>query len=134
MRISLIIGLAFLVFGCNTLPQEEESNTSNEWAIGIFNYSQDPFGEFLVKRTDSNQIEYITGNELAVEFGIEWLNDSTYNLNYIKTINNPDSISLPEDIDALVKTCVITKETDSSYVEKATSNLNSQTNYTTIYR
>ncbi len=134
-KILLVFTLILLAFGCSRNEVKEVAEEPfNQWKEGSFYYQQDPFGTFLISRTDSNQIETITQYDLIVDFAIEWLTDTSYNLTFKQVLNNPESIALPQDIDSLVKTCYITQETDSSYVEEATSNLNDLKNYTTIQR
>ena len=127
----------FLGISCSNINNEEEQvqvSANEVWKTGKYFYVDSLFGKFLVKRQDSIQLEYLKMHQLEVQFKINWLNDSTYTLAFDEVRKNPKEISLPHDLDSLVKTCTITLQTDTSYVEKATSNLNDELILTTMYR
>jgi hypothetical protein len=118
---------------CNDGNQKQTITTDSRltsWKTGRFYYMDETFGKFEIERTDSFQIERIVNNGMEVSFRINWMNDSMYTLAYKGISKNPQHINLPSDIDSLVKTCTITELTDTSYNEKATSNLNESVNYT----
>lgn len=130
-RILPIVILFFLVYtSCKDTKQETVDSRFEQWKTGDFYYIDEMFGKFEIERTDSFQIEKILSNGMEVAFKIDWLNDSMYHLAYHGINKNPQGISLPDDIDSLIKTCTITELTDTSYNEKATSNLNKTINYT----
>lgn len=127
---SSCILLCVLIWSCTSNDVQEDQVSSIR--SGKFLYQDVDFGTYQVIRTDSLQRERLVRHNLEVEFGIEWQDDSTYQLFFHKIKSNPDSLLLPDDIHDLVKTCWVKNVTDSSYVEMTTSNLNSDTNYTTM--
>lgn len=112
---------------------EQKEALYASWRTGKFYYNVRPFGVFLVNRYDTLQEEFIRDNGLLTTFKIAWLNDSMYELRYLEVLENPKSISLPKEIDSLVRICTITNVSDTMYVEKAHSNL-SKTDVLTRYR
>ncbi len=119
------------IVSCSSPQPKERYKT---WHKGEFYYQVQNFGKFSVSRTQTHQTEFIDLHKMEIRFNIKWVNDSIYLLTYDTITQNPAGISLPGDIGELVKTCTITALTDSSYIEKATSNLNKATNYTTYLR
>ncbi len=112
----------------------EQTELYSSWRTGKFYYKVKPFGIFLVNRYDTLQEEFIRDNGMLTEFGVQWLNDSMYELRFIRLAENPQGISLPEGIDTLVKTCTMTHVSDTLYVEKAMSNLSDSYVYTKYRR
>lgn len=104
------------------------------WHSGKFYYQEPKIGTFLINRTDSIQEEFIKNTGMIVEFDINWKNDSMYSLTFVKIAENPLDKSLADGAETLIKNCVITKVKAVSYVEMATSNLSSDTIYTTVFR
>jgi hypothetical protein len=131
IRVLPILSIIILFCGsCKDEKHEVVDDRLSLWKKGDFYYMDEMFGKFEVERTDSFQVEKIISNGMEVVFEINWLNDSMYNLTYHGLNKNPHGISLPHDMDSLIKTCTITELTDTSYNEKATSNLNKSVNYT----
>lgn len=123
----------FLTLACSNNESKKEVEVDSrlsQWKTGSFYYEDEIFGTFEIERTDELQVEKIISNGMEVAFKITWLNDSMYTLKYAGVNKNPHNISLPHDIDSLIKTCTITELTDTTYNEKATSNLNTSVNYT----
>lgn len=118
----------------DTRLSTEDSVLYASWRTGQFYYKVRPFGIFLVNRYDTLQEEFIRDNGMLTEFGIHWINDSMYELSFLKLAENPQGISLPDGIDTLVKTCTMTNVSDTVYVEKAMSNLSSTYIYTKYRR
>ena len=126
-----------LIFACSDTAQNSKADVDprlSQWKTGDFYYVDKMFGKFEIIRSEEVQVEKILSNGMEVAFKIEWLNDSMYKLYYDGVHKNPHNISLPHDIDSLIKTCTITELTDTSYNEKATSNLNKSVNYTLMQK
>ncbi|MBT8327882.1 MAG: hypothetical protein KJP21_09170 [Bacteroidia bacterium] len=131
-QFAFLFSFLLVLASCSNEPNEEV-NANAIWQTGKFYYTDSLFGKFLIKRYDSIQLEYLKMHQLEVQFRMNWLNDSMYELTFDQVNNNPKEISLPHDLDSLVKTCTITEISDTSYVEKATSNLNDEIILTTVY-
>lgn len=116
-----------------TLSAEQEE-LYRSWHTGQFYYKVKPFGIFLVNRYDTLQEEFIRDQGLLTEFGVQWLNDSMYQLRFLQLVENPQGLDMPQGIDTLLKTCTMTQVSDTVYVEKAYSNLSSSYIYTKYRR
>lgn len=136
LQFALLLGVLLFLGACSNSSENHEVVEESQnaiWQSGKFYYTDSLFGNFLIKRQDTIQLEYLKMHQLEVQFKMDWLNDSMYTLAFDQVNKNPNEISLPHDLDSLIKTCTITSVTDSSYVEKATSNLNKEVNLTTIF-
>jgi hypothetical protein len=125
--------------GSGETPEEKAARQAKvevyrSWHQSQFYYKEQPFGVFLVNRNDTFQEEFIRSNGMLVEFKLKWLNDSVYEMRYDTVRQNPQNISLPEDLNQMIRTCRMTQVNDTSYTEQATSNLNSDTVNTTFRR
>lgn len=129
MKHIIRIFLLTLLAGCSDQPvnhlNAEEIALYQSWKSGQFYYREKPFGVFLVNRYDTLQEEFIRSNGMLVEFGVNWINDSVYELRFDKIVENPREIILPDGIDTMVKRCKLTSVTDTSYIELAYSNMSS---------
>lgn len=135
-QFALLCSLLIFLGSCSNTANDSDVQERGEnaiWEAGKYYYTDSLFGNFLIKRQDSIQMEYLKMHQLEVQFKLAWLNDSMYTLRFDQVNQNPNDISLPHDLDSLIKTCTITSVTDTSYIEKATSNLNKEVNLTTIY-
>ena len=129
-----------MLCSCGESPKEEKKVIVEEvidylpWHTGKFYYKEPRTGTFLINRTDSIQEEFIKQSGMIVEFDIEWQNDSMYTLSFVKISENPNNKELADGAETMVKYCTITNAFGKTYEERATSNLSSDTIYTTIYR
>ena len=114
--------------------QQAKIDAYRSWHSSQFYYKERPFGVFLVNRNDTFQEEFIRSNGMLVEFSLNWLNDSMYEMRYDTIKENPQDISLPVDLKQMIRVCKMTAVNDTSYIEQAVSNLNSDTVYTTYRR
>ncbi|MFB1012916.1 MAG: hypothetical protein QMC68_04130, partial [Bacteroidia bacterium] len=57
-----------------------------------------------------------------------------YEMRYDTIKENPQGVSLPVDLKQMIRVCKMTEVNDTSYIEQAVSNLNSDTVYTTYRR
>jgi len=137
----LLFLLPVTAWSCGSGPTPEEVAAQQaklevyrSWRTSQFYYKEKPFGVFLVNRYDTFQEEFIRNNGLLVEFSLKWLNDSMYEMRYDTMKQNPQGVSLPADIKQMIRTCRMTEVTDTSYIEHAISNLNSDTVYTKYRR
>lgn len=126
MRYLILPLLVLGLFGCQ---RTEEFS----WKKGNFYYEEEPFGVFRIERNDSMQVEYLDTLGLVTQFRINWMNDTTYTLQFDRILKNESGISLPPDLGDLVKTCAMVGITDSSYMEMATSNLNDAIHMTEVH-
>jgi hypothetical protein len=114
--------------------QQAKLDAYRSWHSSQFYYKERPFGVFLVNRNDTFQEEFIRSNGMLVEFSLNWLNDSMYEMRYDTIKENPKGISLPDELKSMVRICKMTEVNDTSYIEQAVSNLNSDIVYTTYRR
>jgi hypothetical protein len=114
--------------------QQAKLEVYRSWHTSQFYYKERPFGVFLVNRHDTFQEEFIRSNGMLVEFNLKWLNDSVYEMRYDTIKENPQGVSLPVDLKQMIRVCKMTVVSDTSYIEQAVSNLNSDTVYTTYRR
>ena len=114
--------------------QQAKIDAYRSWHSSQFYYKERPFGVFLVNRNDTFQEEFIRSNGMLVEFSLNWLNDSMYEMRYDTIKENPKGISLPDELKSMVRICKMTEVNDTSYIEQAVSNLNSDIVYTTYRR
>lgn len=147
MRLSLVFLVFISLSGCTDKVDKEpvkeqlsefefviDEKPFKDWHIGKFYYKEPKIGTFLINRTDSIQEEFIKSSGMIVEFDIEWTSDSTYILSFAKISENPGNNEIAKGAERMVKKCTMTKLTELSYIEKATSNLSADTILTKIYR
>jgi hypothetical protein len=140
-KLAAVLLLFPLLIACQSDPVKTELSPKqkalyNSWRITQCYYSERPIGVYLVNRNDTMQEEFIKSSGMVVEFDVNWRNDSMYHLRFKRVTENPQQISLPADIENLVKSCWMQEVTDTTYVEAALSNLvatKSDTIYT-LYR
>jgi hypothetical protein len=133
--------LPLMAWSCASGPTPEEIAVQQaklevyrSWHTSQFYYKERPFGVFLVNRNDTFQEEFIRSNGMLVEFSLNWLNDSMYEMRYDTIRENPQDISLPVDLKQMIRVCKMTEVNDTSYIEQAVSNLTSDTVYTKYKR
>jgi hypothetical protein len=137
----ILVILPLLIWSCASGPTPEEIAAEQakieayrSWRTGKFYYKERSFGVYLVNRYDTYQEEFIRKNGMLVEFSLKWVNDSMYEMRYDTIALNPQGISLPADLNQMVKKCKMVAVNDTSYIELAVSNLNPDTVYTTYRR
>lgn len=114
--------------------QQAKLEVYRSWHTSQFYYKERPFGVFLVNRNDTFQEEFIRSNGMLVEFSLNWLNDSMYEMRYDTIKENPKGILLPDELKSMIRICKMTAVNDTSYIEQAVSNLTSDTVYTKYRR
>jgi hypothetical protein len=114
--------------------QQAKLDAYRSWHSSQFYYKERPFGVFLVNRYDTFQEEFIRSNGVLVEFSLNWLNDSIYEMRYDTIKENPNGILLPDELKSMVRICKMIAVSDTSYIEQAVSNLNPDTIYTKYRR
>ena len=124
-----VFSMLLLLGACTT---DNSQDNFERWRVGEFQYSEKNYGDFIIDRQDSFQIEYLSSYDMVVRFKINWLSDSIYSLSYDTILKNPSNVSL-DHIQGLIKTCTITSVNDNSYIEISTSNLSEDTNYTAMF-
>ena len=118
----------------NSATAGAAKGTPESFHTGRFKYDDfTNFGDFIIIRSKDLQIDSGSATALVVKFGLKWENDTTYTLNYLETMANPNSIQLPE-LKGMYRNCIMTEATDSSYVEISTSSLNKDTLHAKILR
>jgi hypothetical protein len=133
--------LPLMAWSCASGPTPEEVAAQQaklevyrSWHTSQFYYKEIPFGVFLVNRYDTFQEEFIRSNGVLVEFSLNWLNDSIYEMRYDTIKENPNGILLPDELKSMVRICKMIAVSDTSYIEQAVSNLNPDTIYTKYRR
>jgi len=114
--------------------QQAKLEVYRSWHTSQFYYKERPFGVFLVNRNDTFQEEFIRSNGMLVEFSLNWLNDSMYEMRYDTIKENPKGILLPDELKSMIRICKMTAVNDTSYIEQAVSNLTLNTVYTKYRR
>lgn len=80
-----------------------------------------PLGDYFFYRTDSIQIEEVmVDNGTKARYSIAWPDDSTYILQQIDFIRNPENRPINKDLKIIVR---ITELKKKSYLAKVSSNL-----------
>lgn len=79
--LSVVLFMSLLSFA-----SAQDANCLKGMHKGTFTYEGHE-KEVTVKRTKKKQIEIFNGGKTIVELKITWLNDSTYVLTYVKTVN-----------------------------------------------
>tara|TARA_B110000902_G_scaffold49187_1_gene56075 strand:- start:160 stop:624 length:465 start_codon:yes stop_codon:yes gene_type:complete len=137
----LLYILPLMAWSCASGPTPEEVAAQQaklevyrSWHTSQFYYKERPFGVFLVNRNDTFQEEFIRSNGMLVEFSLNWLNDSMYEMRYDTIKENPKGILLPDELKSMIRICKMTAVNDTSYIEQAVSNLTSDTVYTKYRR
>lgn len=64
------------------------------------------------------QIEYSEKYGTIMELRVDWINECTYKLKFIKILKNPQNIELPDFFDLTVE---IIKTTENSYTQRSSS-------------
>jgi len=119
--------LLILFFTWTSCTSDNEVN----WHVGEFYYKDEPY-DYEIQRFSNYQIESIVGEGLVVKFDLDWLNDTMYIISFDSILANPQNLPLPSDIHKLKKTCTMLLKSDTSYIERTQTNLNSRIHYTQI--
>lgn len=84
---------------------------------GKFKLSSE-YGDFIITRKAGMQIEYSEKYGTIMELRVDWINECTYKLKFIKILKNPQNIELPDFFDLTVE---IIKTTENSYTQRSSS-------------
>lgn len=87
---------------------------------GKFKIIDPEFGNSIIERKGSSQIEYGERSKLKLEFDITWINDCSYTLELSRVIENPGNFKIPE---GMILTIQILETKENSYIQESSSNL-----------
>ena len=87
---------------------------------GKFKIESEQFGDSLIERKGSKQIEYGQDGKVKVQFKVKWIDDCTYTLQIKKVIENKDNIPFDKN---MILTVEIIEVNEHSYRQRSTSNL-----------
>ena len=94
--------------------------TCRDFKNGTFKLLDPKYGNSIIERKGSKQIEYSEKLKLKVRFKVKWISDCTYTLKLKKIIENPNNIDFPEN---LILTVKIIETKENSYTQRTSSNL-----------
>jgi hypothetical protein len=77
-------------------------------------------GTTIINRSGKYQIEYNTRMNLKAKFKLNWISNCSYELKFIKVLENPNNIPIPEN---MVLTVKIVEILEKSYIQKLSSNI-----------
>lgn len=109
--------IAFILICISTLSFGQSVDCKS-FKNGKFKIIDEDFGNSIITRKGSKQIEEGEGSRLKLEFKVKWIDDCTYTLELKKVLENPNKIELPE---GMILKIEILETTENSYRQRTTS-------------
>ena len=93
IKLSFIAMLGFLSFSY-TQAQDLDCQSFRD---GTFELISDYGRVYVIKRKGDTQIEHDITDDYKIEFKVKWLDNCTYQLNFVKVLSNPNNHDLSQN-------------------------------------
>ncbi|GAA0893961.1 hypothetical protein GCM10009122_36410 [Fulvivirga kasyanovii] len=109
--------LILIALVLSSLAANGQELNCQDFRNGKFRLSSE-YGDFIITRKAGKQIEYSEKFGTIMELRVDWINERTYRLQFVKILKNPQNMDFPDFSDLTVE---IIKTTDNSYTQRSSS-------------